>query len=276
MYIADFSNNKIKRVPYNKKEPSFIYGTKAYGTADGNGCTARFHYPLGLTVDKSTPFPGDILVVEYGSSKLRRLKPNGDVITIETHSSLRAPGGVAMDYTDNSIVIADTGNNAIKRIDTAGQLSVITGKKGYRDGPIDVAEFADPYGVAVDKIGNIYVADHTNNCIRKITISTGMVTTIAGCKGSSGYKDGAPNEALFSRPSGVAIDVDGNLLVADSDNRVIRKIYGIGNTNILQQIELDRIFQNSLSNFSCNIGGKPFYLHSQILSCRAPLILNQL
>jgi len=83
----------------------------------------------------------------------------------------------------------------------------------------------------------------------------------------------------FSYPSGVTIDFDHNLLIADSNNGVIRKIYGIGSNSkkLLQILENNRILiNNNLSNFSCCIRGQSFFLHNQILICRAPQIFSLL
>ena len=91
------------------------------------------------------------------------------------------------------------------------------------DGTGSAARFGDPYGVAVDTSGNLYVADRTMHAIRKITPS-GEVTTLAGLAGSPGNRDGMASEARFNRPTGVAVDASGNVYVADAENRTIRKI----------------------------------------------------
>ena len=97
-----------------------------------------------------------------------------------------------------------------------------TGTSGYVDGVSDVAEFKAPEGVAMDKNGNIIVADRDNNVIRKIT-PQGVVSTIAGT-GMAGYADGPGNVAMFKSPFKVAIDNDNNIIVADRDNYKIRKV----------------------------------------------------
>lgn len=97
-----------------------------------------------------------------------------------------------------------------------------SGVAGYNDGPATNAEFNNPRQMTVDSDGNIYVADAGNHCIRKI--SNGMVTTVVGQGGVSGYVDGSADEALLNNPWGVAVDKNDDVYVADRGNRVIRKL----------------------------------------------------
>src|SRR5206468_8623312 len=94
---------------------------------------------------------------------------------------------------------------------------------GFADGTGSAAQFDGPQGVAVDRAGNVYVADSHNNAIRKIT-PAGAVTTIAGGAGESGSDDGTGSAARFSGPSAAVVDSSGNLYVADSWNSTIRKV----------------------------------------------------
>lgn len=98
-----------------------------------------------------------------------------------------------------------------------------SGVKGHLDGPKELAEFNNPCQICFDQDGNLYVGDTDNFCVRRIS-TDGIVSTIAGIPGKSGYLDGDPDEALFNRFWGMKIDTDGTLYIADYYNRAIRKL----------------------------------------------------
>lgn len=140
---------------------------------------------------------------------------------------LNYPYGVVCDASGN-IYVADAGNDQIKKITPSGAISVFagTGTAGSVDGPGNAASFSRPWGLTMDKSGNIYVADAGNNKIRKITPG-GRVSTVAG-SGAKGADNGVGTTATFNNPAGVAVDAAGNIYVVDSDNNLIRKIQTSG------------------------------------------------
>jgi sugar lactone lactonase YvrE len=211
---------------------STIAGTGHPGVEDGKADKASFSDPFGIAIDKN----GNVIVADAGkSNRLRRIDQDGDVKTIagseegfRDGDALRAqfntPSGIAIDKKGN-VIIADTSNNRIRKLSADGRTVTTiagSGAVGFKDGAAAEAEFDGPMGVAVDKRGNIFVADAYNDCIRKIS-DDGEVTTFAG-GGSTGYADGAPASALFDTPSGIFTDRVGNIYVADTGNDAIRKI----------------------------------------------------
>ncbi|WIE80883.1 NHL repeat-containing protein [Curtobacterium sp. MCSS17_016] len=126
---------------------------------------------------------------------------------------------------DGSMIVADQAGQTIRRVAQNGAVTTIagTGSRGTADGPAATAQFNDPSDVAVDGLGNIYVTDYGSYTIRKIT-PAGLVSTYAGVPGTAGYRDGPAAQAQFAGAYGLTTDLNGNLYVADGDNRVIRKI----------------------------------------------------
>ena len=133
------------------------------------------------------------------------------------------PFGVAV-ADDGTVYVADAGDsNRIQKIAPDGSVTTLAGgSEGFSDGSGTQASFDTPSGLAMDSDGNLYVADTGNNRIRKIT-PEGLVSSIAG-DGTSGYADGPAAQARFNGPIGVAVDVDGNVYVADTYNDRIRRI----------------------------------------------------
>lgn len=201
---------------------------------------AAFSDPFGVAVAKD----GTLYVSDAGdNNRIRKISPEGTVTTLAggsegfadgagAQASFNTPSGLAIDVDDN-LYVADTGNNRIRKITPEGVVTTVAGDgtAGYVDGPAAQSQFNGPIGVAVDKDGNLYVADSYNDRIRKIS-ADGQVTTVAGA-GQPGYVDGPAATALFDTPCGVAAGADGSLIVADTGNRQLRKITPDGNVSTL-------------------------------------------
>jgi len=144
-----------------------------------------------------------------------------------TAASFAWPAGAAVDGSGN-VYVADTFNHLIRKITSAGVVTTLagTGSSGSANGTGTAASFNNPWGVAVDGSGNVYVADQSNHLIRKIT-AAGVVTTLAGT-GSAGSANGTGTAASFNYHWGVAVDGSGNVYVGDSNNHLIRKITSAG------------------------------------------------
>lgn len=213
------------------------------GSADGVGSDARFDNPRGVAVDRS----GNIYVADSYNYTIRKIAPGAVVSTLAglagvagsadgTGSAARFyfPQSVAVDSMGN-VFVADEGNHTIRKITPAGVVTTLAGfpgKSGSADGRGSKARFNYPFGVAVDRSGNVYVADTLNYTIRKIT-PAGLVSTLAGLAGIPGSNDGTGSAARFSSPTGVAADSAGNVYVADYNNQTIRAITPDGTVSTL-------------------------------------------
>lgn len=208
-----------------------IAGAGYPGSEDGPARSASFSDPFGVAVDRR----GAVYVADGGeSNRIRRITADGQVETIagstegfadgDAHrAQFNTPSGIAIDRKGN-IIVADTSNNRIRKISADGKVTTLAGNgsAGYKDGPASEAQFDGPIGIAVDKQDSIFVADAYNDRIRKIS-ADGVVITVAGA-GSPGFNDGNAATATFDTPSGVAVDSKGNIFVADTGNSAVRKI----------------------------------------------------
>ena len=208
-----------------------LAGDGTPGFRDGRTSRARFSDPFGVAVAAD----GTIFVADAGiAHAIRRITPAGFVTTlagggrgfVDGHGAVArfdTPSGLAL-APDGTLYVADTANNAIRRITPAGDVSTLAGDSvaGYRDGPAAQARFNGPLGVAVDAEGRVIVADTYNDRIRAI-LPDGVVVTLAGA-GEPGMIDGPPRAARFDTPSGLAVDEAGRIYVADTGNHVVRII----------------------------------------------------
>ena len=208
-----------------------IAGDGLPGASNGGGRRTRFADPFGVVLDQA----GNLYVADGGDNNtIRKIDAAGASTVLAggtegyaegkgSAASFNTPSGLAIDAAGN-VYVADTGNNAIRKITPDGTVSTLAGDglAGDKDGKGAGAQFNGPVGVAVDASGNVYVADTYNDRIRRIA-PDGTVTTIAGGK-RAGNVDGPAAQALFDTPTGVAINADGALFIADTANHAIRKI----------------------------------------------------
>jgi sugar lactone lactonase YvrE len=207
-----------------------LAGNGTSGFADGPVASAMFSEPHGVVVDGG----GRVYVADTSNHRIRMIY-HDQVTTLAgsgtfgfadgpaSDAMFFGPSGVAVDSSEN-VFVADQGNQRIRKI-TAGQVSTLAGSGavGFADGPAAVAMFNEPSGVAVDSTGKVYVADNFNHRIR--LISNGVVSTFAG-NGTLGFADGPLSSAMFSVPTGIALDTTGKMYVADDTNDRIRLIVG--------------------------------------------------
>ncbi|ANJ73375.1 hypothetical protein K6V72_19225 [Ralstonia insidiosa] len=197
--------------------------------------TARFQNPYGVALDSA----GNLFVADTYNYRIRKITVPGVVSTFAgsgtgseadgtgTAASFSSPIGITFDSTGNLYVV-DTSGNTIRKITPAGVVTTLAGSGavGSADGIGTAATFWQPYGVAIDGAGNLYVTDVANQKIRKIT-PAGVVTTLAG-SGTVGATDGPGALATFNLPRGIAVDNNGYVYVAEQSGCKIRKITPAG------------------------------------------------
>ncbi|OOQ57997.1 cadherin-like beta sandwich domain-containing protein [Mucilaginibacter pedocola] len=210
------SGGAVPNIAYSRV--TTLAGNGSLGFVDGTGTAARFKNPYNVASDAA----GNIYVADYGNNAIRKITPAGVVTTILTGLSL--PGGLTFDAAGN-LYIADTGNQVIKKMTPDGVVSIYagTGDVGSNDGPALSASFRNPQDVAMDGAGNLYVADYSNQVIRKIT-PAGVVSTFAGTMFGPGFASGPVGTGRFRNPFGIDVDAAGNVYVADFGNSAVRKV----------------------------------------------------
>ncbi|MEQ1749755.1 MAG: ELWxxDGT repeat protein, partial [Prosthecobacter sp.] len=243
VYVADTGNHVIRRISPDGAVMTLAGTVGSVGTVGGLGGLARFSSPRGLVVRSD----GTAFVADTGNHTIRQISAAGLVSTYAgtagtsgsdnaTGAAARfsSPQAVAVDSFGN-VFVSDTGNHLIRKIDNTGTVTTLAGgagQSGSADGTGTAARFSSPEGISADTTGNLYVADAGNQTIRKIVISTGLVTTLAGAAGQIGSADATGAAARFSAPSGVAADGTG-IYVGDTGNQIIRKTTAAGVTTKL-------------------------------------------
>jgi sugar lactone lactonase YvrE len=227
VYVADYL--RIRKVSA-RGIVSTLAGSGKHGFVDGAAAEARFESIGNLALDAD----GNIYVADENNNCIRKITATGVVSTLAGRvqgfadgagaaAQFYLPNDVAADKEGN-VYVADTFNNRIRKISPPDIVSTFagSGNPGFADGPGVTAEFDKPQSVAVDKNGNVYVADLNNRRIRVITPS-GAVSTLAGSD-AYGFADGRGSEARFYDPTGLAVDDDGNVYLCDQYNHRVRRI----------------------------------------------------
>jgi len=237
LYVGDFGNSLVRAINLGTAAVSTFAGTGSQGLINGPAASAEFNGTANIVFDAS----GNLFVADEGNNVIREITTAGNVVTVAgsgkagyqdgpaATAEFDHPEGMVIDANDN-LYVADGHNNVVRKINLGtGTVSTYagTGAAGFDNGTVNSATFNDPYGMALDATGNLYVTDILNNCIRKITVSSGTVTTFAG-SGSKGLTNGPAASATFYYPLGCIFDSGGNMYVSDTYNNVIRKIAANG------------------------------------------------
>jgi hypothetical protein len=230
LYVADKDNHLIRQIVIATGVVTTVAGTADNGSSNGTGTAASFYEPLGITTDET-----NLYVVDSKNSLIRKIVISTGVVTTlagtgssgssngtGTSASFNQPSGITTDGTN--LFLAEHNNNLIRKIViSTGVVTTLagTGSSGSANGTGTSASFNNPYGITTDGT-NLYVSDTYNHLIRKIVISTGVVTTLAGT-GSSGSANGTGTSASFNNPIGITTDGI-NLYVVDYGYSRIRQI----------------------------------------------------
>jgi sugar lactone lactonase YvrE len=234
VYIADFRNNRIREVSDGTITTVAGTGVPGYGGNNGPATSAQLYNPTGVAVDPA----GNLYIADAGNNRIRKVS-NGVITTVAgdgiqgfsgdngpaTTAQLNIPNAVAVDAAGN-LYIADDANNRIRKVSNGVIVTVAgNGTAGYSgdNGPATSAQLNEPLGIAVDAAGSLYIGDFKNQSIRRV--SGGVITTVAG-NGTDGYSgdNGLATSAQLHYPNGVAVDLEGNLYIADVVNDRIRKV----------------------------------------------------
>jgi hypothetical protein len=233
LYVSDSGNNLIRKIVISSGVVTTLAGSTTSGSANGTGTAARFNFPNGIASDGSS-----LYLADTNNNLIRQIVISSGVVTIlagsttsgstdgtGTAARFNSPSAIATDGTN--LYVSDGSNNLIRKIViSTGVVTTLAGAttSGSTDGTGSAARFSFPAGLATDGT-HLYLADYGNNLIRKIVISTGAVTTLAGST-TTGSTDGIGTAARFQSPADIVSD-GVNLYVADSSNHMIRKL-GIG------------------------------------------------
>ncbi|KAG9390248.1 NHL repeat [Carpediemonas membranifera] len=233
LLVADEGHNRIRHISADGSKLTTFAGSGRKGRRDGPLLQAQFNSPTGLYVTGD----GTVLVCDTGNHRIRAVHPDtGTVTTIAgstagfldsetaTQAQFNSPTDLCV-LNDGTIVISDRDNHAIRRIEPhsfAVSTVVGSGSPGFTDGPLTHAMLASPYGLAVFDDSTVLFTEYDNNCVRRLDLRAGVVTTIAGRR-QWGYADGAVTEALFNYPRAILVDGQ-DVYIADSGNHCIRKL----------------------------------------------------
>ncbi|MBI4910360.1 MAG: hypothetical protein HY820_42475 [Acidobacteria bacterium] len=238
LFFADRDNLRIRRISTDGNIRT-VAGSGRYGfSGDGEAATAaRLSSSYGVAVDSN----GNLYIADTLNSRIRRVGSDGIIRTFAgngsvgyggdggagTAAALYFPAGVAVDGS-GAVYIGDTGNSRIRKVTPDGIIQTIAGNgdEGFSGdgGPATDASLTEPQGLAVDSAGNLFIADTTNNRVRRVA-SNGTITTVAGT-GASGFSgdDGPATSARLDTPTSVAVDANGVLYIADTGNHRIRRV----------------------------------------------------
>jgi sugar lactone lactonase YvrE len=255
VYVADSGNSTIRKIAPGGAVSTLAGVAGAAGSSDGSGANARFNSPEGVAVDGA----GNVYVADTRNDTVRKITAAGVVTTLagaagQTGSGdgaggsarFNGPSAVAVDGSGN-VFVSDFVNATVRKIDSAGTVSTVAGTAGalgFADGAGAAARFNQPYALALDNSGNIFVADTYNRAVREIAPG-GSVSTLNG------------SQCRFYYPQGIAVDASGAIYVADGDNQAVMAGGAVsappGGTTVASQ----SVTSGQNASFSVSVPGSP-------------------
>jgi cysteine-rich repeat protein len=245
LLFADAEDNRVRRVELDGSITTIAGGGGAYAVDGVSATDAYLNFPEDVAVDSL----GRVLIADTSSHRILRVELDGTLSTLAgnsndgflgdggpaTSAALSLPSGVAVDARGR-VLIADTFNSSIRRVELDGTISTIAGngEEGFSgdDGPATSASLYRPTDVTVDLLGRVLIADSMNYRIRRVELD-GTITTLAGTGESDFSGDGgAAKNATLSNPTSVAVDSRGRVLIADvrvrrvDENGIISTVAG--------------------------------------------------
>ncbi len=243
--LDDAGNSTSKTLKINYTLPSIlslISGTKlsfGFNLESGSSLASQLYAPETVAVDNS----GNIFIADKGNHRIRKVTRAGVISTVAGNGQIgssgdgglainapfNSPNGVAVDNSGN-IYIADTNNQRIRKVNSSGIISTIAGSgiQGFDgDGSANPAlqQLDTPVGIFLDAAGNLLIADAGNHRIRKLNLTSGVLTTIAGKGYGSGTPDGTAALNTFLRyPTSVVADISGNIYISNTSGHNIKKV----------------------------------------------------
>lgn len=232
LYVVEQRGRTLRKITPGLMVSTLAGQEETTGSTDGPGSEARFNYPTSVGVDGD----GNIYVADTYNHTIRKITPGGMVSTLAGLAGMVSHvdgSGAEARFESPASLAVDSGGNlsltdflTIRRITPAGVVSTVAGlaeSTGSADGSGAEARFWAPTGVVVDAGGRLHVTDSGNSLIRRIS-PEGTVSTLAGSPGAAGITDGTGAQAGFNFPGGLTLDKSGNLFIADTFNKTIRKV----------------------------------------------------